>query len=80
MKDLAILNLELIFLIFVSLGKPWQSICSSIYLALIIIDSEMISKKLLGPTDLSEAQTLCIHQMTEIIVVRKHENLMLVVF
>ena len=40
----------------------------------------MISRELLGPTDLSGAQALCIHELTEVIVVRKDENLMLAAF
>ena len=40
----------------------------------------MVSKEFLGLTDLSEAQTLYIHKITEIIVVGKDENLMLVIF
>ena len=40
----------------------------------------MILRELLGPTDLLEAQTLCIHEITEVIVVRKDKNLMLTAF
>ena len=40
----------------------------------------MVSRELLGPADLSGAQTLCIHEMTEVIMVRKDKNLMLVTF
>ena len=80
MKDLAVLSLELIFFILASLEKPWQSICSRIWLVLAIIDSKMVSKELLGSTDLSEAQTLCIHEIIEIIVVRKDKNLLVADF
>ena len=41
---------------------------------------EMVSRELLGPADLSGAQALCIHETTEVIVVRKDENLMLAAF
>ena len=34
----------------------------------------------MGPADLSEAQALCIHETTEVIVVRKDENFMLATF
>ena len=34
----------------------------------------------MGPTDLSGAQALCIHELTEVIMVRKDENLMLAAF
>ena len=40
----------------------------------------MVLGELLGPADLFGAQALCIYETTEIIVVRKDENLMLVVF
>ena len=76
MKDLAILSLELILLIFASLGKRGQNICSRIHLALVIINSKVIMRELLGPTDLIGAQALCIYEMTEVIVVRKDQNLM----
>ena len=80
MKDSAILSSELILLILASLGKPRQSICSRIRLTLAIVDSEMVSRELLGPADLSGAQTLCIHKTTEVIMVRKNKNLILAAF
>ena len=40
----------------------------------------MVLREFLGPADLPEAQVLCIHETTEVIVVRKNENLMLVAF
>ena len=40
----------------------------------------MVSRKLLSPTDLSGAQALCIHETTEIIVIRKDKNLMFAAF
>ena len=80
MKDLAILSLELIFFILALLEKSRQSICSRICLALAIIDLKVITRELLGPTDLSGAQALCIHETTEVIMVRKDKNLMLAAF
>ena len=80
MKDSAILSSELILLILASLGKPRQSIYSRICLTLAIVDSEVVSRELLGPADLSGAQALRIHETTEVIVVRKDENLMLAAF
>ena len=80
MKDLAILSSELLLLILASLWNPRQSICSRICLTLAIVDSEMVSRELLGPADLSGAQALRIHETTEVIVVGKDENLMLTAF
>ena len=37
-------------------------------------------EELLGPADLSGAQILCIDEITEVIMVRKVENLMLAAF
>ena len=80
MKDSAILSSELLLLILASLRKPRQSICSRICLTLAIVDSEIVLRELLGPADLSGAQALCIHEITEVIMIRKDENLMLVAF
>ena len=80
MKDLAIFSSELIFLIVALLGKSRQSICSCIRFALAIINSKVITRELLGPTDLFGAQTLHIHELMEVIMVRKDENLMLAAF
>ena len=40
----------------------------------------MVPGELLGPADLSGAQTLCIHKTTKVIKVYKDENLMLAAF
>ena len=40
----------------------------------------MITKKFLGLADLSEAQTLCIHERSEVVIVNKQENFMLRAF
>ena len=80
MKNLAILSLKLIFFILTFLKNLWQGIYSYICLVLVIIDLEIVSKKLLGPTDLSGAQTLYIYKTTKAIIVCKDENLMLIAF
>ena len=80
MKDLAILSSELLLLILASLGKPRQSICSRICLTLAIVNSEIVSRELLGSADLSGAQVLRIHETTKVIVARKDENLMFAAF
>ena len=40
----------------------------------------MVSGEFLGPADLSRAQTLCIYETTEVIMIHKDENLMLAAF
>ena len=37
----------------------------------------MILRELLGPPDLTRAQTLRIYELTEVIMVGKHQNIML---
>ena len=80
MKDSAILSSELILLILASLRKSRQSICSCICFALAVVDSKMVSGELLGPADLSGAQTLRIDKATKVIVVCKDEYLVLATF
>ena len=62
MKNVSVLSLKLFFFLLVSLRKTKQYIGSLICLALTIIDTKMILRKLLGPTDLPGAQTLYIHE------------------
>ena len=80
MKDLAIFSSELIFFILTSLQKPWQSICSYICFALAVVDLKMVSGELLGPADLSGAQTFCIHEATKVVVVCEDKHLVLATF
>ena len=80
MKNTAIFSSELICFILVFLGKPQQSIFSYICLALTIINAKIVVKELLGLANLSEAQTLCIYRITEVIVVRKDKNLLFATF
>ena len=40
----------------------------------------MVSRELLGPTDLSGAQTFRIYKLTKVIMVRKNKNLIFVAF
>ena len=37
-------------------------------------------REFLGPADLFETQTLCIYELTEIVMVSKHEDFMLRAF
>ena len=80
MKDSAILSSELILLILASLRKPQQSIYSCICFALAIVNLKMVLGELLGPADLSGAQTLCIHEATKVVVVCEDEHLVFATF
>ncbi len=75
MENLEILISKSLFLSLASLGEARQDISYSIRLSLIIIDSEMISRELLGTTDLIRAQAFRIHESTEVIMVSKDKDL-----
>lgn len=77
MENLVVLSLKLFFLIMAALKKVRERVCSSICLALTIIDSKVVTRKFLSQADLSGDQTLCVHEWTEIVMVDKYEDFML---
>ena len=79
-KNLGILISESFFLGLASLGEARQGINRSICLSLIIIDLKVVSRELLGPTDLARAQALHIYESTEVIIVSKDEDLVFAAF
>ena len=76
-QNLDVLCSEGLFLLNTLLRVSRQGIGSSVSFALTIVDLEVVTRELLGPADLSGAQTLCLHEPTEVVVVDKHENFML---
>ncbi len=80
MKNLGVIIFESLFLGLASLEEMKQGISCSISLFLIIIDSEVVLRELLGPADLTRAQVFCIHELTEVIIVSKNEDLIFVAF
>ena len=64
LKDSCILSLKNFLLALALLRVARQSISSSISFALAIIDAKMVVGQLLGPVDLAEVQTFCIHEQT----------------
>lgn len=80
MIDLAILSLKFIFFILIFLKKLKQNICSYICFTLALIHLKMISKELLGSTELLGAQIFLIHKITNVIVIYKDENLIFITF
>ena len=80
MENLSVLSSKLFFFILTSLKEAKESICSPVGLALTIIDLEMISGELLSPTDLFRAQALRIYVLTEVIIVSKYQNFVLIAF
>ena len=77
MQDFEILCSEGVFFLSVPLGISRQGISSSVSFALTIIDLEVVTRECLGPADLSGAQTLCIHESSEVVIVGKHKDFML---
>ena len=66
------------FLLFKTLLRVLrQSISSSVSLTLTIINLEMVIKKFLDLADLFEAQTLCVYELVEFVIVSKHKDFML---
>ena len=80
MEDLDVLDAEGVFLFCTLLGVLRQGISNFVSLALTIIDSEVVTREFLGPTDLPEAQTLCVHESTKVVVVCKDEDLVFAIF
>ena len=80
MKNFVILSLELIFLILTSLKNLKQSIYSYICYAIVVINLEIVSKEFLSPTNLLEAQTIYIHEIIEVVMICKDQNLILAAF
>ncbi len=75
MENLGVFISESLFLGLAFLGEARQDISRSISLSLTIIDSEVVSRELLGLADLMRAQAFCIHESTEVIMVSKDEDL-----
>ena len=69
MKNSIILSSELIFFVFVFLQKLWQSICSYIYLVLLIINLQVVLNEFLSLTNLFKTQILYIYKTVKVIVI-----------
>ena len=76
MQNLDVFRLEGFFLLSTPLGISRQGISSSVSLILTIIDSEVVTKEFLSPANLSGAQTLRVHELSEVVMVGKHKNFM----
>ena len=80
MQNFDILGWYGLFFLNTPLRVTKQGIDSSFCLVLLIIDPEVVAKKLLGPADLFGAQTVCVHELAEVVVVGEYEQLMLRLF
>ena len=76
-QDFHILGLNGLFLFSTPLRVIRQVMSSSIYLALMVIDWEVVMRKFLSPTDLTGPQTLCVYKFLEVVVVNKYKNIIL---
>ncbi len=79
-EDLGVLISENLFLGLACLGEARQGISRSISLSLTIIDLEVVLRELLGLANLTGAQAFRIHELTEVIIVNKDEDLVFAVF
>ncbi len=80
MEDLGVLISKSLFLGLAFLEEASQGISRSISLFLTIINSEVVSRELLGAADLTRAQAFCIHESAEVIVISKDEELVFATF
>ena len=76
-QDLDVFGSEGLFLLNTLLRVTRQGIGSSVCLTFLVVNPEVVMKEFLGPADLSEAQTLCVNEPAEVIVVGEYEHLML---
>ena len=74
MQNLDIICSKSLFLLSTPLKVSRQGIGSSVSLALIIIDLEVVAREFLSPADLSGAQTLRVHELSEVVMVDKHKD------
>ena len=79
-QNLDVLRSEGVLLLSTQLRVLRQGISSSVSLALTIIDLEVVARELLGPANLSGAQTLRVHEPAKVVVVGEYKHLMLGAF
>ncbi len=80
MENLGVLIFESFFLDMAFLGEARQGISCNISLSLMIINLEVVSRKLLVLADLMRAQVFHIHELTEVIMVNKDKDLVFATF
>ena len=77
MQDLDILSTKGLFLFWTLLKISRQGISSPLSLAWTIFNLKVITREFLGQADLSGGQTLCVHELAEVIVVGEYKQFML---
>ena len=77
MQDFDVLCLEGLFLLSAPLRVLRQGSSSNISFVLMIINSEVVTREFLSPADLPGAQTICVHELSEVVMIGKHKDFML---
>ena len=77
MQNFDLLGAEGLFFFCTLLRVLRQGISSFVSLVLTIVDLEVVPREFLGLADLSGAQTLCLYEPTEVVVVGEYKHLML---
>ena len=80
MQDFDVFGLKDLFFFYTPLKVSRQDISSSISFDLMIVNLKAVTGEFLGLADLFEAQTLCIHESAEVIMVNKYKDFMLRAF
>lgn len=80
MKNLGVLIFKSLFLCLAHLREVRQGISCSIRIFLIMIKSEVISREFFGLLDLTRAQTFCIYELTEVVVVSEYKDFIFAAF
>ena len=80
MKNLNVFGWQFVFLGLISLRKARQRVCSSVCLALTIINSKLVMREFLSLADLFGAQTLRVHEPTKFVMVGKYQDFVLAAF
>ena len=76
-QDFDVLGAEHLFFFCILLRVLRQGINSPVSLVLTIVDLKVVPREFLGQADLSGAQALYLHELTEVVVVGEYKHLML---
>ena len=80
MKDFDVVGPKGLFLLCILLRILKLGISSSVKLVLTTTDLEVVTKEILDLANLSGAQTLCVYELAEVVVVGEYKYLVLRLF
>lgn len=80
MKNISILILKYFFLSLILLWESRHGISCNISLSLTIVNLKIVTKELLGLTDLTKAQVLCIYELMEVVIINEDKDLVFIAF